>query len=132
MFCQPIPGPQSFSCYSIDKPSWILYIIPTMKLKFYAIYLCQNGDLDIVYLGETGTWCQAEDLDLAHETRNKRNKSIWIGTMVDLQTLKMKQFDKIVNTPSLCPECGGKGYYDTLDGEITCGTCRDRSRNMSS
>ena len=24
-----------------------------------------------------------------------------------------------------CPECGGKGYYDTFDGEITCGTCRE-------
>lgn len=87
----------------------------------------------MVYLGETGTWCQAEDLDLAHETRNKRNKSIWIGTIFDFQTLKvklnLKQFDEIVNAPSLCPECGGKGYYDTFDGEVSCGTCRDNLRN---
>ncbi len=28
-----------------------------------------------------------------------------------------------------CPECGGKGYYDTFDGEVSCGTCRDNLRN---
>ena len=27
--------------------------------------------------------------------------------------------------PNDCPECGGKGYTDSMDGDIRCGTCRD-------